>query len=113
MEYISCCGIKCKECPIYVATEKNDDAMRIKLAKDYSTEQCAFTKDDMNCKGCHSEIDEDSKMCGNCDVRKCAHGKDILTCAECKSYPCNLIDKYVPVESENRKTLNQIYQNKS
>lgn len=55
-------------------------------------------------------MDENSKMCGNCEIRNCTHGKDILTCDECRSYPCNLIDKYVPVESENRKKLNQIYQ---
>ena len=112
MEYISYCGIKCNNCPVYISTEKNDDTMRIQLAKDCSTEKCIFTKDDMNCKGCRSEMVKNSKMCGKCEIRTCADGKEILTCAECTNYPCDLINKYVPIESENRKTLNQIYQNR-
>lgn len=59
MEEISYCGIKCNECPVYIATEKNDDVMRINLARDYSTEKCSFTKDDINCKGCHFETVKD------------------------------------------------------
>lgn len=112
MEYISYCGIKCKNCPVYAATYRNDDAMRIQLAKDYSTDQCIFTKDDMNCRGCHSEMVKDSKMCGNCEIRNCANDKNISTCADCTSYPCNLIDKHLPVESDNRKTLDEIRKNR-
>lgn len=107
-KYISYCGLKCKECAVYIATEKDDDEMRTQLAKGYTTEHCAFTKDDMHCKGCFEKIDRNAKMCGSCEIRNCAHGKATSTCAVCESYPCELIEKYVPIGSDNRKTLDEL-----
>jgi hypothetical protein len=42
MEYISYCGLLCNECPVYIATAKNDEQMRAKLAKEYSTASSQF-----------------------------------------------------------------------
>ena len=35
MEYLSYCGILCNECPLFIATKNNDDAMNEKLAVEY------------------------------------------------------------------------------
>ena len=106
--YIAYCGLKCKECPIFIATATNDDSMKIKLAKEYSTEGCTFNKEDMTCFGCHSEQIKDSKMCGDCKIRNCTNNINIDNCAECSSFPCSLIDTYVPIGSENRETLDRL-----
>jgi len=33
---IAFCGLTCTECPAFIATQKNDDKEREKVAKDYS-----------------------------------------------------------------------------
>jgi hypothetical protein len=109
MSEIAYCGLKCHECPLYIATMNQDDEMKRKLAVDYSTDSCKFTFEDMNCEGCHSPSVNDSKMCGDCEVRKCAAKKSIATCAECTAYPCSIIEKYVPAGSDNRILLDHIW----
>lgn len=63
------CGLKCDECLIYLASINNNKAEQIRLAKEYSTETCQFSEDDMYCLGCHSDT-LSIKMCGNCEIRK-------------------------------------------
>lgn len=108
MDYISYCGLKCNECPVFLATINNDNILRKKLAKQYSTKKCIFTEEDMNCLGCHSNMAKKSKMCGNCEIRNCKSNKDISNCGECEKYPCKLIKKYVPDGNENSEFLNKI-----
>jgi hypothetical protein len=107
MEYIAYCGLLCDQCPIYIATKNNDEKTKEKLAIEYSNEKCKFTKEDMNCEGCFSVKNKDSKMCGDCEVRNCAEKKNnIENCSCCSDYPCALIDKYSPAECRTR--LDQI-----
>lgn len=109
MEYISYCGLLCNECPIYIATKNNDNEMKAKLALDYSNEHCAFVQTDMNCEGCFSIKNKDSKMCGGCKIRQCAdtknHGRN---CGYCLDYPCKIIEEYYPIGCENRIRLDNI-----
>lgn len=108
MELIAYCGLKCLECPIYMTNIEGNDELKKKLAVDYSTDYCTFSPEDMNCEGCHSASVNDSKMCGDCEVRKCAAPKSISTCAECSNYPCAIIEKYVPAGSDNRTLLDKL-----
>ena len=50
--------------------------MKAKLAVDYSNENCKFEQADMNCEGCFSIKNSDSKMCGACKIRNCAEEKN-------------------------------------
>ena len=43
MEYVSYCGLLCNECPVYIATAQNDNLMKAKLAKEYSSESSQFS----------------------------------------------------------------------
>lgn len=108
LKYIAYCGLKCNECPIFIATTANDDSLRIKLAREYSTKDCTFSKEDMNCFGCHSDKINHSKMCGQCKIRSCPNTDKLSSCAECINFPCELIERYVPVGTENRETLDKI-----
>lgn len=109
MEYISYCGLLCNECPIYIATKNNDNEMKAKLAVDYSNEHCAFEEADMNCGGCFSIKNKDSKMCGDCKIRQCADTKNHeKNCAYCTEYPCQIIEEYCPVGFESRVRLDNI-----
>lgn len=108
MNYIAYCGLLCNECPVYLATIKNDQEAKEKLAKDYSNEKCQFESIDMNCFGCFSKETKNSKICGNCTIRNCAEDKDIKNCGHCDDYPCTDIATNVCEGSDNRKRLNAI-----
>jgi hypothetical protein len=60
---------------------------------------------DMICFGCHSSQGFTSHMCRTCAVRQCARDKVNHTCAECPDYPCTLIERYVPLETDSRNQL--------
>lgn len=108
MEYIAYCGLLCHECPLYIATKNNDEETKARLAVEYSNEHRTFTKEDMNCEGCYSAKNKDSKMCGDCEIRNCAEAKNIPNnCGHCSEYPCKLIDKYSPDDCKAR--LDQIF----
>ncbi len=104
---IAYCGIKCSECPVYLATSHDDDMRRVELAEEYTSDHCHFEKEDINCRGCHSDL-LSHKMCGCCEIRLCAVKREIATCAQCEDYPCEYIERYVPLESENRKRLDRL-----
>ena len=36
MDIVSCCGMMCSECPVYIATQRDDETMRKYLAHEYS-----------------------------------------------------------------------------
>ena len=48
------------------------------------------------------------KMCVDCPMRKCGMAKKVSHCAECKDYPYQHIEDYVPIESNHRKTLEEL-----
>ena len=109
MEYISYCGLLCNECPVFIATAENDEAAKERIAKEFSGERMQFTKEDMNCYGCFHEETVKSKMCGGCEIRICASGKEVKNCAHCTDYPCDYINTYAKAGSENRERLDGIF----
>ena len=108
MEYISYCGLLCNECQVYIATARNDEQMKAKLAKEYSGERNQFSIKDINCYGCFWEGNKTSKMCGGCEIRNCAEEKEVKNCAYCGDYPCRYITSHLPEGSDNRKRLDKI-----
>lgn len=66
---LAACGLNCKECPVYMASITGNMADQIRLANEYSTDTCKFSKEDMYCLGCHSDM-VSQKMCGDCEMRK-------------------------------------------
>jgi hypothetical protein len=52
-EIVAYCGLVCTECPAYVATQKNDNQARAKVAEEWSKQfQHNFKTEDINCNGC-------------------------------------------------------------
>ena len=37
MKKLGCCGLNCEECPVFIATLKNDKELKAKSAKEWST----------------------------------------------------------------------------
>lgn len=108
MSYISYCGLLCEECPIYIATKNNDLKAKEKLAVECSTENITFTAEDMTCHGCFWGKNDNSKMCGDCEIRNCAKDKGVENCGVCPMYPCEITERRVPADSESRTRLDKL-----
>lgn len=108
MSYLSYCGLLCNECPLYIATKDNDMAAKQRLARECSTGDVTFTADDMTCAGCGQAQADNSKMCGDCEIRACARLKAVESCGHCRAYPCAIVDRRLPSDSDGRRRLNSI-----
>ena len=92
-EQIAYCGMDCTNCPVYTATQADDDAAREKAAvlfsKLFKTEIPASA---INCDGCKSETGRLFGHCTTCEVRTCARDRKLESCAYCKDYSCEKLD---------------------
>ncbi|MBR4462975.1 MAG: DUF3795 domain-containing protein [Erysipelotrichaceae bacterium] len=83
-QYIACCGLDCETCEARIATEKNDDDMRRKVAKEWSQlNQAEITPEMINCTGCRLEGVKTPYCDFICPIRQCARAKGYETCADC------------------------------
>ncbi|MBL7073802.1 DUF3795 domain-containing protein [candidate division KSB1 bacterium] len=90
---IAFCGIICTDCPAFIATQKNDDEERKKVAESWSTEKEILKPGDINCDGCLAVGERLIKFCEVCEVRRCGFEKNVENCAYCDEYPCEKLDK--------------------
>lgn len=89
-ELTSACGLDCKACECYLATQSGDLEQKADIAVRWSKNyDHAFTAADINCQGCLSDGPHFS-WCGQCPIRACPFGKGYISCAECGSFPCDI-----------------------
>ncbi len=109
---MSYCGIKCEKCLTYIATQKDDDEERQKVADMWGKMfQVPFKIEDINCDGCHTQNGRLFGHCTNCQVRLCGIEKSVETCAHCDDYSCDKIDELYKVlpHPTARKNLEKIH----
>ncbi len=106
---VSCCGMLCEECPVYIATERDDDTMRKYLAHEYSAMGQEFYPKDICCHGCHTVSADHNKFGRTCEIRKCCKEHKIKLCAECKEYPCSRAESIIPQGTEQRYRLDEMH----
>ncbi len=81
------CGLKCQECPIYLATINNDDESRADIIDKYYQKSGTKIKlESINCLGCKSEGGVEFYYCNECKIRACAISKNKINCAFCEDY---------------------------
>ena len=86
---IAFCGLDCSKCEAFIATANNDDALRARVAKEWTeTFNTPMTPEDINCTGCRSTGVKVRHCESTCEIRKCATGRAIETCADCSEFPC-------------------------
>ncbi len=90
-EKISFCGLICSECPAFIAKRTNNDELRKKAVKEWSSEEFPLKIEDINCDGC-IDGEELFKGCMICEVRKCGLEKEVINCAYCGEYPCGTLE---------------------
>lgn len=80
------CGLACKACSVYIASELGGDA----LAK--RAEKAHMTPEEIFCKGCRSE--KTSPYCTSCEMKRCIREHGLTWCSECTNYPCKLLTDF-------------------
>lgn len=112
---IAYCGLDCNECPAYLATQKDDDNERQKVADMWSKMlNDEYEKEDINCDGCHLKEGRLWGRCLNCEVRQCGQEKAVETCGHCSDYSCEKLDNrlkgFFKWEAAARENLEAIQQ---
>jgi hypothetical protein len=91
---IAYCGLDCEKCEAFIATQKNDDALRAQVAAKWAKDYGAPIKPEhINCTGCLSTGPKTYYCDQLCEVRKCAVKKSVGTCADCPEYACAQLDE--------------------
>ncbi len=82
--YIAYCGLDCETCEARLATINNDDALRGKVAAEWSElNHAEITPEMINCTGCRIEGAKTPYCDSLCPIRKCASSKGYATCGDC------------------------------
>lgn len=103
------CGIVCTECPAFIATQKNDDTERKKVAESWSKMFKADLKpEDINCDGCLVVGENIFSHCKVCEIRKCGFEKVVKNCAYCDEYICEKLEKFFNNAPDAKKNLEEI-----
>jgi hypothetical protein len=65
-------------------------------------------KDITDCDGCRADTGRIFSGCLNCEIRKCARGRNIDCCAFCDDYACEALEKNFSLEVEAKTRLEEI-----
>lgn len=58
-----------------------------------------------DCDGCRSGTGRVFSGCVNCEIRICATGKNLDSCAFCGQYPCELLNEHFARDPGSRTNL--------
>lgn len=106
---IGFCGLVCTQCPGYLATQKNNDNERRKVAQLWSKLYNHEIKPkDINCDGCLSEGSRLISHCSVCEIRRCGKEKNIKNCAYCEEYSCEKLNQFFKMVPDAETTLDEI-----
>ena len=103
---IACCGLDCDKCGAFIATQKNDDSMRAKVAKEWrELYNVPVEPEHINCTGCKSDGVKTVYCEQMCEVRKCCLNKKLENCAPCESFPCDKLNEIFNYSQEAKNNL--------
>jgi hypothetical protein len=106
---IAYCGLICSDCPAFLATQRNDDAERKRVAELWSKEfGNSFKPEDINCDSCLSTGERVVNYFRICEIRKCSQSKKVQNCAYCEEYSCDKLENLFKMAPDARKILDDI-----
>ncbi|MBN1303952.1 MAG: DUF3795 domain-containing protein [Anaerolineales bacterium] len=93
---IAPCGLDCAQCEAYLLTQADDqpgkEALLVKWRVEFNAPE--MTIEDITCDGCLAASGLVGGYCRMCEIRACALGKSLATCAECQDYACEKLEKF-------------------
>lgn len=85
MNMLAYCGIYCEQCSARTAFIERDGRHLEDFPGKYKRNDLA----EYDCEGCKGR-----NICGPCDLKECAGGKGVDSCAECADFPCAIISDF-------------------
>ena len=84
---IGYCGLDCETCDAYLATIRDDQALREKTAKLWAAlNNAPILPEHINCEGCRAEGMKTVYCESLCEIRQCAREKGAATCGDCPDW---------------------------
>ena len=81
---IAYCGLDCGTCDAYLATIRDDRALREKTAKLWSEwNHVEIRPEEIRCEGCRTDGIKTGYCERLCEIRRCAAGRGVETCGAC------------------------------
>ena len=106
-DFIACCGLDCETCEARLATISNDNALRKKIAKNWSElNHVEITPEMINCSGCRIPGAKTPYSNSLCPIRTCAMSKKHETCGNCSDI--KTCKKLAMVTENNADALNNL-----
>ena len=82
--WIAYCGLDCETCEARIATTNNDEALRQKVAKEWSQlNGVEITPEMITCAGCRIHGVKTPYCDSLCPIRQCAMARQVETCGSC------------------------------
>lgn len=109
-DYIACCGLDCETCEARIATIKDDNELRKKVAKLWSElNNIEISPQMINCTGCRIEGVKTPFCDSICPIRQCALGKKYETCGDCEELEeCEKVGMIFKNNKDALKNLNEL-----
>lgn len=86
-DMIGYCGLDCETCDAYLATIRDDQALREKTAKLWAAlNNAPILPEHINCEGCRAEGMKTVYCESLCEIRQCAREKGAATCGDCPDW---------------------------
>lgn len=90
------CGHDCSRCTTFIATLRNDNALRQQVISFYQTAfNMNLKQEDIYCLSGHS--DTVMEGCKQCPWMSCAKSKNLNACSKCSEYPCKPLGEYIEI----------------
>ncbi len=100
------CGLDCSACPALNASEKLSIEERQKVADQWSKQFGAgFKAVDIDCVGCTVKKGVHVGYCSMCQIRSCAEGRGLTTCAKCPDFGCEKLEGFFKSAPQARENL--------
>ena len=106
-DYIAYCGLDCESCEARLATINDDNALRNKVAGEWSElNGVVITPEMINCTGCRIEGVKTPFCDKLCPIRLCALSKGYETCGDCgEVFGC---EKLTMITGNNAEALERL-----
>ena len=106
-EYVAVCGLDCGTCEARLATVREDEALRRKVAREWSElNGVEITPGMINCTGCRIAGAKTPFCESLCPIRQCAMGRGMETCGGCGEM--ETCEKLKMITAHNREALERL-----
>lgn len=110
---IAYCGLDCGACPIRLATLESDADKKLVLRAEVARKLKEVYKSGIrpekisDCDGCKAGA-RLFNGCAGCPIRLCASGRELDSCAHCRHYGCEKLERHLAIDPEARARLEGI-----